>query len=164
MRHVTSEDRGADKHRRRLVTAIKECLRDLNIQLSLLNRQIGAHIELRDVDFDCLEVLSRHGPLSPSALAKRSGLHPATMTGVLDRLERAGWVVRERDHTASDRRAVAVRALRDRNAELFRLLAGMSSTMEQICASYTNTELELIADFLRRTTNAGAEAAEDLAR
>jgi DNA-binding MarR family transcriptional regulator len=146
-----------------LTTAIKESMRDLNNQLSLLNHQVGAHLDLKDVDLDCLEIIGRHGPLSPSALARRAGLHPATMTGILDRLQRGGWIARERDPDASDRRAVAVRALRDRNPELFRLYAGMNTSMDEICAGYADTELELIADFLRRTTNAGRNATDELA-
>jgi hypothetical protein len=59
-------------------------------------------------------------------------------------------VTRDRDPGAADRRAVAVRALRDRNAEAFRLYAGMNSSMDRICAGYTDTELELLADFRRR--------------
>jgi DNA-binding MarR family transcriptional regulator len=134
----------------------------LSIQLSLLNHHVGAHLHLKDVDLDCLDLIARHGPLSPSALARRAGLHPATMTGILDRLERSGWVVRGRD--PSDRRAVVVRALRDRNAELLRLYSGMNASMDQICAKYGDTELELLADFLHRTANAGAHATEELAR
>jgi DNA-binding MarR family transcriptional regulator len=148
------------RRRRRATVAIKEALRELSIQLSLLNRQVGAHVELKDVDLDCFDLIARHGPLSPSALARRAGLHPATMTGILDRLERTGWVVRERD--PSDRRAVLVRALRDRIAELFRLYSGMNAAMDQICTGYADTELELLADFLRRTTNAGRDATDDL--
>lgn len=144
-----------------MVAAIKESLRALSIQLSLLNHQVGAHVELRDVDLDCYDLITRHGPLSPTAIARRAGLHPATMTGILDRLERGGWVSRDRD--PSDRRAVVVRARRDRNAELFRLFAGMNASMDQICAGYTDTELELLADFLRRTTDAGRDATDELA-
>src|SRR5437868_15288413 len=107
-----------DSDRRRLTSAIKQSLRALSIQLSLLNHQVGAHVGLNDVDLDCLDLVARHGPLSPSALAQRAALHPATLTGILDRLERAGWVVRARD--PSDRRAVLVRVLRDRSAELVR--------------------------------------------
>lgn len=83
------------------------------------------------------------------------------MTGILDRLERGGWVARERD--PSDRRAVLVRALRNRNAELLRLYAGMNASMDRICAGYGDTELELIADFLRRTADAGQNATDELA-
>ncbi len=163
MSPVASEGAEARRRRRRSTTAIKESLRELSIQLSLLNHQVGAHVDLKDVDFGCLDLINRHGPLSPSALARRAGLHPATMTGILDRLERGGWVTRDREPDASDRRAVAVRALRDRNAELFRLYSGMNGSMDQICAGYTDTELELLADFLRRTTNAGQEATDELA-
>jgi DNA-binding MarR family transcriptional regulator len=127
----------------------------------MLNRQVGAHLELKDIDMDCLDLINRHGPLSPSAVARRAGLHPATMTGILDRLERAGWVVRERDPV--DRRAVTIRALRDRNRELYQLLSGMNSSMDEICAGYDEAQLDILADFLRRTIDAGRDATRDLA-
>jgi len=146
---------------RRLTAQIKESLRELNIQLALLNHQVVTHLDLNDADLHCLEILNRRGPLSPSALARSAGLHPATITGILDRLERGGWVVRER--AATDRRAVTVRPLSDRVAELFGLYAGMNASMDDVCAGYTETELEVIDDFLRRTTRAGEDAASDLA-
>ena len=149
------------RQRRRLTTAIKESLRELSIQLSLLNHHVSGRLDLNDVDLDCLDLISRHGPLSPSALARRAGLHPATITGILDRLERGGWVTRERDQ--ADRRAVTVSVLRDRGAEVLRLYSGMNSSMDQICAGYTDTELELLADFLRRTAGAGRTATDALA-
>jgi DNA-binding MarR family transcriptional regulator len=149
------------QRRQRLNTEIRDSLRDLGIQLALLNHHVGARLELKDVDLDCFNLIDRHGPLSPSALARRAGLHPATMTGILDRLERGGWAARERD--PSDRRAVLVRALPDRNADLMRLYSGMSASMNGLLAGYKDSELELIADFLRRTANAGQNAAAELA-
>jgi DNA-binding MarR family transcriptional regulator len=166
-----SEERGVEsaavdaaRARRRLITTIKESLRAMSTQLSLLNHQVGARVELKDVDLNCLDLLARHGPLSPTALARLAGLHPATMTGILDRLQRGGWVVRDRDPDASDRRAVRVRPLRDRGADLYRLYSGMNTSLDEICAGYTDDELELLAGFLRRTTDAGQSAAADLAQ
>src|ERR1700738_1493826 len=153
----------ATRHRRVPTVALKESLRELRNQLSLLNHRVSAQLDLKDVDLDCLELIAMHGPLSPSALARRAGLHPATMTGILDRLPRGGWIARERDPEASDRRAVTVRAVRGRNAELFRLYSGMNAAMDQICSEYTEAELELLADFLRRTTAAGRHATDELA-
>src|SRR5215207_4755375 len=132
-------------HRGRLRYHQSAALRELNNQLSLLNHRVSAHIDLNDTDLDCLELINRHGPLNPSALARHAGLHPATITGILDRLERGGWVARERD--PSDRRAVVIRPLRDRNAELFPLYAGMNTAMDQLCVSYGDEELQLLADF-----------------
>lgn len=151
------------RQRRRVTAAIKRSLRDLTNQVSLLNRQVGMRVDLKDVDLGCLEVVVRHGPLSPSALARLAGLHPATLTGVLDRLQRGGWVVREREPDAADRRAITVRALRDRNGELFGHYAGMNASMDELCATYTEAELHVIADFLDRTVGAGREATEELA-
>jgi DNA-binding MarR family transcriptional regulator len=161
MTPATPEDAATRRRRRRLATEVKESLRELSIQLSLLNHQVGGHVDLKHADLDCLDLINRHGPLSPSAVARRAGLHPATMTGILDRLERGGWITRERDPV--DRRAVAVRALRNRNAELYGHYSGMNTSMDQICAEYGETELQLLADFLRRTTNAGRTATDELA-
>src|SRR5882724_9208678 len=147
MSQVASEGAEARRRRRRSTTAIKESLRELSIQLSLLNHQVGAHVDLKDVDFGCLDLINRHGPLSPSALARRAGLHPATMTGILDRLEAGGWIARERD--PSDRRAVVVRVVRERVPDLLRLYAGMNRSMNEVYAGYDERELELIADFLQ---------------
>ena len=161
MSSISSSESDPEQRRRRLTASIKQSLRALSIQLSLLNHQVGAHLGLNDVDLDCLDLVARFGPLSPSALAQRSGLHPATITGILDRLERARWVARERD--PSDRRAVVVRALRNRNAELMRLYSGMNSSMNEICAGYKDADLEVLADFLRRTAEAGQTATDKLA-
>lgn len=156
----TTEDADARRRRRRTGTAIKESLRELSVQLSLFNHRISAHFDLRDTDFDCLDIIKRHGPLSPSALARRVGLRAATMTGVLDRLERGGWIERERDPV--DRRAVVLRARRERNPELFRLYAGMNTSMDELMTDYTVDQLEAIADFLRRTAGAGKFATDNL--
>jgi DNA-binding MarR family transcriptional regulator len=161
MSSVTPRESDARRSKRRLTNAIKESLRELSIQLSLLNHQVGTHLDIRDVDLDCLDLIARFGPLSPSALARRAGLHPATMTGILDRLERAGWVSRERD--PADRRAVTVSARRERAGELLGLYAGMNGSMDRLCAGYGEEELSLLADFLHRTAEAGRRATEELA-
>jgi DNA-binding MarR family transcriptional regulator len=149
------------RHRRRLTAEIRDSLRELGIQLALLNHHVVARLKLKDVDLDCFNVIQRHGPLSPSALARRAGLHPATITGILDRLERGGWVTRDRD--PADRRTVLVRALPERNGDLMRLYSGMSGAMNTLLAGYGDTELEPITDFLRRTANAGRNAVDELA-
>jgi DNA-binding MarR family transcriptional regulator len=160
MTSVPPERADAIRRRQRATAEIRDSIRALRIQLSLLNYRVGSQLELKDVDLDCFDIIDAYGPLSPSALARRAGLHPATMTGILDRLERSGWIVRERD--PSDRRAVVIRARRERYAELMRLYAGMNRSMNKLLADYSDSELELIADFLRRTVDAGRNATDAL--
>jgi DNA-binding MarR family transcriptional regulator len=160
MSSVASEDA---RRRRRLATEIKDSLRVLSNQLSLLNHQVGAQLALKDIDLDCLDLITRDGPLTPSTLARRTGLHPATMTGILDRLQRGGWITRERDPEGADRRAVMIRAVRDRSAEVFHAYGGMNTSMDAVLDEYSAAELELLVDFLQRTTAAGQTATSELA-
>ncbi|MFC1436797.1 MarR family transcriptional regulator [Streptacidiphilus sp. N1-10] len=161
MDSVASSESAEPRRRRRSTAAIRESLRELSIQLSLLNHQVGSRLALKDVDLDCLDLINRHGPLSPSALGRLAGLHPATLTGILDRLQKNGWIARERD--TADRRAVVLRPLRERNAEILQLYSGMNGAMEEICSGYSEAELALLADFLDRTAAAGRTATDELA-
>jgi DNA-binding MarR family transcriptional regulator len=153
----------ADRERRRLNRAIKDGLRDVGAKLSRLNHGVGGRLDLKASDLECLDVVSRYGPLSPTALARITGQHPATLTGILDRLERGGWIARDRDR--ADRRAVVVRAERGRGAEILRLYlvdSGMNTALDEILDGYDDAELAVVADFLRRTADAGQLAAERL--
>jgi DNA-binding MarR family transcriptional regulator len=161
MESVTPDRADEIRSRQHLSAEIRDSLRGLRIQLSLLNYHVGSQLELKDVDLDCFDIIDAYGPLSPSQLARCSGLHPATVTGILDRLERGGWIARERD--PSDRRALIVRALRDRYGELLSHYSGMSRSMNKLLADYTDEELETIADFMRRTVDAGRSATAELA-
>jgi DNA-binding MarR family transcriptional regulator len=151
---------GEARDRGQLNHAVRESLRDLSVQMSLLSHRIGGRLDLKGTDLECLDLIDRHGPLSPIALARRAGLHPATISGILDRLERGGWIARERD--PSDRRGVLVRPVRSQRAQVLRLASGMNAAVAQICAAYDDDDLELIAGFLRRTADAGRIAAEEL--
>lgn len=142
-----------DRSRRRLVNTVKDAVRGLRTELALLNRRISGRLELRDGDLDLLELIARIGPMGPSALAKHAGLHPATMTGVLDRLEKGGWLTRERD--PADRRSVVLQMRRERIGEVFTLYSGMNQALDTLCANYTDEQLTVIADFLTRTAAAG---------
>ena len=164
MNSITSSTGAATpRNRKGLQRAIKEALRDLGAQLSALNHSVGARLEVKVTDLECLDLISRYGPLSPSDLARRSGQHPATMTGILDRLERGGWIERGRD--PSDRRGVLISVARGRAGQVLRLYlvdSGMNAAMDDILAGYGDGELELLADFLRRTAAAGQAAAGKL--
>jgi MarR family transcriptional regulator, organic hydroperoxide resistance regulator len=76
---------------------VQRALQDLRIELSIATSRVAARVGLRPADLDVLDVVVHYGPVSPTYLARRTGTHIATLTGVLARLERDGWVRRRRD-------------------------------------------------------------------
>jgi DNA-binding MarR family transcriptional regulator len=148
------------RDRRRKVTAVTSGLRDLRIELALLNHRVGSRVELKDIDFDCLDVIARHGPMSPGALAQRVGVHAATVTGILKRLEDGGWITRT--PAENDRRAVVVASTPERQRELYGLFDGMNGRLQRLCETYTDEELDAIADFLGRAVTAGRDSSDEI--
>lgn len=159
MDKIVSESDSA-RERRRAINAVKEGLRELRTQLAALNHRVGSQVSLARADLDTFDLVARHGPLSPSALARLAGLHPATMTGVLDRLEAGDWVSRTRG--AADRRAIVVTANPAKTGDMLRLFAGMNHAMDAVCADYDDAQLATIQSFLARAAQAGHESAEML--
>lgn len=83
-------------------------LRRLNRTLVTVNRAVGTRLGIKDGDLVVLDLLHQEGPQTPTDLARRTRTHLATMTGILTRLERDGWI--ERIPDAHDRRSVRIQA------------------------------------------------------
>jgi DNA-binding MarR family transcriptional regulator len=131
-------------------------LRRLTHQLHRLNDAVGSHVDLLPGDLEVLDMIGRDGPMSPRDVIAATGVHPATLTGILDRLERGGWLTRRPDQV--DRRRLIVEAAMERGGELTRLYAPMSKALAGICAGYSAEELSAIVEFLERAADAGTHA------
>jgi DNA-binding MarR family transcriptional regulator len=143
-----------------LVQDVRHALRSMGAQLARLNGAVGASVELKGLDVELLDHIGQVGPVTPSELAVGLHIHPATLTGILDRLEAGGWLARER--SSDDRRKVSLRALRTRAPELVRLYAPMNSAITKACANLTAEQLVTVRDFLSAISDAAAAAVDDL--
>ena len=111
---------------------------------------------MHPTDFECLDVLDWSGPIAAGDLARRVGLTSGAVTGVIDRLERSGWVRRTSDPT--DRRRVIVEILPAppdaQRAEMFQLFMPLIQEIEEINERYDDDQLEAIAEWLRLANEA----------
>lgn len=137
-------------------------LRRLTHQLHRLNDAVGNKIDLLPGDLEVLDMVGRDGPMAPRDIVATTGIHPATLTGILDRLERGAWLTRTPDPT--DRRRVIVEAATERGGEMARMYAPMAKALTSLCAGYSDEELAVIVEFLERAASAGVDAAEEVRR
>jgi DNA-binding MarR family transcriptional regulator len=136
--------------RTRLMAAMEFETRTISAQNVLISQALAAQLGINASDFECLD-LARHAeaePVTAGKLAATTGLTSGAITGVLDRLERAGLVKRERD--AADRRKVIVRPTSCVERTISPLFEPLHRSMTKMWASYSDTQLDLILDFLTK--------------
>ncbi|GAA1846015.1 hypothetical protein GCM10009836_27000 [Pseudonocardia ailaonensis] len=112
------------------------------------NHAVAQKLGLGPTDSQFMTLLDVHGPLSPGRLAELSGLTSGTVTGVIDRLEKAGFATRDRD--PGDRRKVIVR--RDDDAVEQRLAPQYEAHGRHVLDMLdrrTPEQLAVIAEFFR---------------
>jgi DNA-binding MarR family transcriptional regulator len=124
-------------------------MRDVIADVVLFDHEVAERLGLGASDGQFMKSLERLGPLTPGQLAQLSGLNSGTVTGVLDRLERAGYARRERHPT--DRRKVIITLDQERiNRDVGPLYASRARRLDAALDQYDAEQLELIADFLAR--------------
>jgi DNA-binding MarR family transcriptional regulator len=139
------------KSRQQAVERIQPAIRRMIAAIILTNHEVAERLGLGPSDGQFMTLLEQHGPLTPGRLAELSSLSTGTVTGVIDRLERAGYVRRDRDPT--DRRKVIVSREEERiQREIAPLYEPQARRLANVLERYSATELETIADFLERVT------------
>jgi DNA-binding MarR family transcriptional regulator len=115
----------------------------------VLSHQRGAEtLGLNPTDLLCLEMIGAGADVTAGRLAEALQLTTGAITGVLDRLERAGFVRRERD--PEDRRRVLVRLSPERQRELGQLLDPLAAALDEVAQSLSENELGAALDFVSR--------------
>ncbi|MEI0739782.1 MarR family transcriptional regulator [Paenibacillus sp. JTLBN-2024] len=72
-------------------------LRQNSARAVMLHQLISEKLGLNATDHKCLDFLNRTGPVTAGQLAELTGLTTGAVTNVIDRLEQAGYVVRDKD-------------------------------------------------------------------
>ncbi len=112
----------------------------------LHNHAVAQRVGLAGSDAQFVSLLSQHGPLTPGRLAELSSLTTGTVTGVIDRLERGGYVRRER--VLGDRRKVLVALVPAAMEGLAEHYRDQGRHLDDVLAGRSPEELRVIARFL----------------
>jgi DNA-binding MarR family transcriptional regulator len=132
------------------IRALKLNLRRFVVELLVSSYETTEDVDVSPADLGALCLLLLHGPAPAGRLAELTGLTTGAVTGVVDRLEKNGYVRREPD--PADRRKVIVVADAARvDRELFPHFPSQKrAAAQQFYDDFTIGELELIAEFLSR--------------
>jgi DNA-binding MarR family transcriptional regulator len=141
--------RGFSGDREGLIRALEREARLSNVRSAFFFQAIADRVGMHVTDLQCSNVLDLLGPMAAGKLAEITGLTTGAVTGVIDRLERAGYARRERD--PEDGRRVIVRlvpetAVRDPG----RFFESMGRAWAELVSGYDDRELAFALDFMSR--------------
>ena len=129
----------------------------------MFHTTVAARQGLSATEEKALDLLERFGPLTAGELAKRSGLAPASVTGLVNRLEHKGFA--RRIAHPSDRRSILIEVDHERlYAAMAPLFADWFGSLDELWAGYSDEQLELILHFMTEAARRQREATARLTR
>lgn len=133
---------------------VGERLRHISVLTRRIEKRLGEHLGINLTDLAAMEHLFSFGPLTPSDLASRLDVSTAASTHIVDRLERAGHVSRERD--AADRRKVRVVATQTSIARASEELTPVLESLDAVMDGLSEADRAVVERFLDQIIGAYA--------
>jgi DNA-binding MarR family transcriptional regulator len=135
-----------------LLRAVQQAGSGYGARFILLHQAVAERLGLNIIDLRCLRLASEANEPTAGHLAKITGLTTGTITGLLDRLEKARFIRRERG--ASDRRKVIVKLLPGGTQKIERIMGPLSQDMNKALQDFTEDELKAVLRFFDVTAGA----------
>jgi DNA-binding MarR family transcriptional regulator len=134
--------------RRALLDALDRELRQASGLGVLFSESVARRLGLSPTDVECLDMVLLGERVTAGDLAKATGLTTGAVTGVIDRLEKAGFARRERD--PEDRRRVYVRADTEAAMAAMPHYQSLSRSMAEMLDRYDDGEIAFLVDYFAR--------------
>ena len=129
------------------LTPIRQAVRS-----TAFDEALAEHLGLNPTDLHCLELVIAEPGVTPGRLAELADLTSGAVTGVVDRLERAGYLTRRPD--PADRRSVTLVPVPARAADVVDAIAPLQSAIDGLLAACAPAERDAIDRFLARAARA----------
>ncbi|GAA3696545.1 MarR family winged helix-turn-helix transcriptional regulator [Terrabacter ginsenosidimutans] len=135
-------------------------LRALGAASAEASGALARRMRMHPTDLSAMShIAASDGRLGPRELSSRLGITPAAMTDVVDRLEAAGHLLRERD--TGDRRRVRLVPTESAATEVRGQLRGLLDRLDALTEEFTEGEREAIHRYLQAATEAYHRFATD---
>ena len=143
-----------------LVEQVNKSASEYTISQVLFRHAVGGILGVNLTDMECLALIFFKGLATPSELARYTGLTSGATTAMLDRLEKAHLIERRRN--PQDRRGTLIVLTNERTQEVSAMFASGREAIDRLTSSYSESELETIADYFRRLVIVWEEEREKL--
>jgi DNA-binding MarR family transcriptional regulator len=132
--------------REEIIQAINEKFREMSAETIMFHQVVADILGLHITDHKCLDFIYRFGAMPAGRLAELTGLTTGAITGIIDRLEEAGYVRRTND--PKDRRRTIVEPTRNKKLEkkIEVLFIPLRDRMHKLLSSYSDSELAFLLD------------------
>jgi DNA-binding MarR family transcriptional regulator len=133
-----------------LLLATSQLGRELSARTLMFHAAIAERVGLSATEHKALDILSRAGSLTAGQLADLTGLTTGAITGLVDRLEKVGFVRRVKD--PNDRRKVVIQPQTETmEREIAPLFESLAHSTEKMLSGYSDRELATIHDFITQS-------------
>jgi DNA-binding MarR family transcriptional regulator len=133
--------------------------RQLSTDFDRLTQAVAERVGLSPTDLLAMDLISRDGHVTAGEIASHLHLTSGAITGLIDRLERAGFAKRAADK--SDRRRVVV-VPTAREARLGELFQPLAAALRRTTEGYSERDLAMLADFIHRMRTAVGSTVETI--
>jgi DNA-binding MarR family transcriptional regulator len=137
-------------------------VREYGVNLTLFRNAVSEWAGLNLTDMECLRFLFLKGISTPSELARQTGLTSGATTAMLDRLEAAGLI--ERRPNPDDRRGTLITPAESAAERAASWFESARNAQDELISSYSESELEIIADVFERFAKLWDQEREKLQR
>ncbi|HLH61054.1 MAG TPA: MarR family transcriptional regulator [Ktedonobacteraceae bacterium] len=140
---------GSEEKRMQLLGELARELRQFTGLGASFFRAAAARIGITVTDMQVIDVLHLTGPMTAGQLADLTGLTTGAITGMLNRLEEAGLLCRERDPNDGRRVIVRLVANKDEMQKIDSIFDSLGDAWDDMAARYNEEQLAFLLEFLR---------------
>jgi DNA-binding MarR family transcriptional regulator len=128
----------------------------------MFHQAVADELDLYITDHKCMDIIHRFGAMSAGRLGEMTGLSTGAITGMIDRLEKAGYVRRAND--PKDRRKTIVEPIRNKNFErkIGMIFTPLHERIHKFLSSYSDSELSFLLDAIMKLIEQTREESERL--